>query len=307
MGCDISMPISPSNFSLSSVPAVNLFPKITEPLRLDYRQTEYRLVPDFRRYSNHEIYSIKQISAVDSENNDEIYIPEFFSCDCPQSDSGLFWTSRRKKSCVKDALGEDVYISFMDRSFAPQYPSDKVFFGHTLCSNRGLAEQIPPLGELQADFSIPVKKILCVDRPTPQKPSIKSGEILWKLISVLSLNSISFSRDGIRKIKDTLRVFADTAGSVLEKEIDAIVSIDSSITTRRFDEQTWRGFVRGTNIEMTFDDSVSNLGLPLSLVLSKFLSAYASINAFTDVSVKNVSKNEIVKEWKQQFGIRSFL
>jgi type VI secretion system protein ImpG len=310
MSFDISMQISAKNFSLSSVPAINLFPKITEPLRLDQKQVEYCLVADYRRYNSHEIYSIEKMVAIDVQSNDEIYVPEFFSCDYSLKDyarSGIFWKSARKKSYLKDAFGEDVYISFIDMNFDPQHSADKIFYGHTLCTNRSLAEQVPVSGELQMEVSAPVKRIYCVDRPTPQKPSIKSGETLWKLISALSLNSISFSSDGIKKVRDVLRVFTDISGSVLETEIDAIVSVDSFVTTRRFDEQTWRGFVRGTNIEITFDDSVQNLGLPLSLVLAKFLSSYTSINTFTDVIVKNIAKNGVLKEWKQQFGVQHYL
>ncbi|MDR0632316.1 MAG: type VI secretion system baseplate subunit TssF [Holosporaceae bacterium] len=307
MSYDISMQMSASNLSLSSVPAVNLFPKVTEPLRLDHKQVEYCLTPDYRRYNSNEIYSIQKIVAIDSENNDEIYVPEFFSCDYSLKNSNIFWKSSRKKSYLKDAFGEDVHISFIDTNFNPQYPADKIFYGHTLCTNRGTAEQISAFGELQVELSVPVRKIYCMDRPTPQKPSIKSGEALWKLIAALSLNSISFSQDGIKKIRDVLKVFADISGSTLDREIDSIVSISNSITTRRFDEQTWRGFVRGTNIQITFDDTIQNLGLPLSLVLSKFLSSYTSINTFTDIFVKNTAKNGILKEWKQQFGIKNYL
>ncbi|MDR2157827.1 MAG: type VI secretion system baseplate subunit TssF [Holosporaceae bacterium] len=309
MSYDISMQISEKNFSLSSAPAVNLFPKVTEPLRLDNRQVEYCLTPDYRRYHSHEIYKIEKMVAIDAKNNEEIYVPEFFSCDYSPEDSniGIFWKSRRKRSYLKDAVGEDVHISFIDMNFNPQYPADRIFYGYTLCANRGLAEQIPTSGELQIELSAPVKKIYCVDRPTAQKPSIKSGETLWKLISALSLNSISFSGDGIKKIRSVLQVFADIFGSTLGGEVDAIVSVESFINTRRFDEQTWRGFVQGTDIEITFDDAVPNLGLPLSLALSKFLSSYASINTFTDVSVKNISKNGILKKWKQQFGMKNYL
>jgi type VI secretion system protein ImpG len=192
-------------------------------------------------------------------------------------------------------------------NFNPQHPADKIFYGYTLCTNRGLAEQIPASGELQMELSSPVKKIYCIDRPTAQKPSVKSGEVLWKLIAALSLNSISFSGDGIKKIRDVLQVFADVSGSILGGEVDAIVSVESFINTRRFDEQTWRGFVQGTDIEITFDDSIQNLGLPLSLALSKFLSSYTSINTFTDVAVKNISRNGILKKWKQQFGVKKYL
>ncbi|MDR1236012.1 MAG: type VI secretion system baseplate subunit TssF [Holosporaceae bacterium] len=303
----ISMQVSAKNFSLSSVPGVNLFPKVTEPLRLDQKQVEYCLVPDYRRYGSNEIYTVEKMVAVDAQNNDEICVPDFFCCDFSSNyaDIGIFRKTSRKKSYFKDMPGDDIYVSFIDMNFSPQHPADKIFYAYTLCTNRSLAEQIPVSGELQIEISVPVTKIYCLDRPTPQKPAIKSGEMLWKLISALSLNSISFSRDGIKKLREVLRVFAD--GSLLDAEIDSIVSIDSFISTRRFDEQTWRGFVRGANIEITFGTDIQNLGLPLSLVLSKFLSSYGSINTFTDVIVKNVAQNGVLKEWKQQFGTQNYL
>jgi type VI secretion system protein ImpG len=171
MSYDISMQISTGNFSLSSVPAINLFPKVTEPLRLDRRQVEYCLTPDYRRYGSNEIYTIEKIVAVDAENNDETYVPEFFSCDYSLNNSvGIFWKSRRKKSYVQDAFGDDVFISFIDMNFDPQYPADKIFYGYTLCTNRGLAEEIPVSGELQIELSLPIKNIYCVNRTSPQKP-----------------------------------------------------------------------------------------------------------------------------------------
>ena len=307
MGYNIFMQVAPHNFSLSSVPAVNLFPKVTEPLHLDYKQVEYCLVPDFRRYNSTEIYTIEKMVAVEPKGNDEMVIPEFFSCTHNAEDvkSGIFWKSKRKKSYMKDATGEDVYISFIDTDFKPQFPADKIFYAYTLCMNRGAAEQIPVLGELQVELSAPIKRVYCLDRPTAQKPSIQNGRSLWKLISALSLNSFSFSSEGIEKIREMLNVFTDIADSNLSKEVDAILSIDSSIITKRADEQTWRGFVRGTEIGITFDNSIENLGLPLSLVLSKFLSSYTTLNTFVDVVVK--SKDKVVKKWEQQFGIQNYL
>lgn len=309
MSYDIAMKISTKNFSLSSVPAINLFPKVSEPLRLDYKQVEYCMVADFRRYHSNEIYSIEKMAVIDSQNNDEIIIPEFFSCDhsSQESENQLFWTSKRKKSYMTDALGEDVYISFIDLNFNPQFPSEKIFYAHTLCTNRFAAEQIPVNGKLQIELSAPIKNVYCLDRPTNQKSSIKTGEILWKLISALSLNSLSFSADGIKKLKEILYIFADIADSNLSGEIDAILSIDSTIQIKRLDEQIWRGFARGTNVEISFDESIPNLGLPLSLIISKFLSSYTSINTFVEVSVKNTFKNRILRKWKHNFGSTNYL
>ena len=91
------------------------------------------------------------------------------------------------------------------------------------------------------------------------------------------------------------------------KKIDTIVTIESSIKTKRINNQAWCGFVRGSCIDITFDETLSNLGLPLSLVVSKFLTEYTSINTFTEVSVKNLSRNGILKKWDYNFGNKNYL
>lgn len=305
----VSMPVSVRNFSLSAVPAVNLFPKISEPLRLDQKQVEYCIVPDYRRYHSNEIYAIQKIVAADPNTNDEKIVPEFFSCShyADSMNGNFFWKSKRKRSYISNAQGEDVYVSFIDTDFNPKLPADKIFYAHTLCTNRHVAEQIPANGELKIELSVPIKNIHCINRPTNQISSIKEGEILWKLISALSLNSISFDKDGILKLKEVLEIFANISKTSLGGEVDAILDVSCHTKTKRIDKQTWRGFIRGSCVEITFDESIFNLGIPLSMVVSKFLSSYTTINTFTEVCVKNTEKNGILKIWDQNFGIRNYL
>lgn len=307
IGNKISTPLSVSNFSLYSVPAINLFPKISEPLRLDYRQVSYPLVADYRQYKNHEIYTIERMVSVEQNDNSEVNVPEFFECNYAMQEDGIFWTSQRKKSNSPKIPGDDVFISFVDTNFNPSKPANQVFYAYCLCTNRYCAEQIPAKGVLQIETAIPVKNIYCAERPTAQKSTVESGKILWKLISLLSLNSLSFTSDGTEKLKTLLNIFVELSTSRLGNEVESISNFVTSFATKRFDEQAWKGFTRGMNIEITFDDKVHNLGLPLSLVISKFLTSYITINTFVDVTVKNTEWNRIVKKWNQQMGIKEYL
>ena len=302
---ELTTQISHKNFSLSSVPAVNLFSKITEPLRLDYRQVDYCLVPDYQRYRSHEIYSIEKLVMIDPKNNDEILVPEFFSYH--RHDEKLLWLAKRKRSYMKDLPGEDIHLSFVDMDFNPQQPADKIFYAYTLCTNRYLAEQIPAMGALQMDISAPVSSIYCVDHPTSQKLSMSEGSVLWKLISLLSLNSFSFNESGMSKLKDLLAIFSDMTSSQLSAEIDALVDVDCNISSKRILKQAWHGFVPGVEVNLTFEENLANLGLPLSLAISQFLSMYTTINTYTDVIVKNTNKNRVVRTWARQFGNKNYL
>ena len=307
IGTEIQMKVSKRDFSLSTVPAINLFSKVSEPLRLDYKQVEYPLVSDYRLYNSHEIYTIEKMIEVDPATNDEIEVPEFYSCNHFSSESklGMAWIARRKESMMKNSMGDDIYVSFVDENFSPQQPIDRVFYAYTLCTNRHAAEDIPVKGQLQAEISVPAKQIYCANRPTPQKNSLKNGAVLWKLISLVSLNSLSFSNHGIVKLKEVLRLFSDMTNSSLGREIDSILEITSNIGAKRVARQSWYGFVNGTNIEINFDDNLYNKGLPLSMVISKFLSCYTTINTFTDVYVK--SQNGMLRKWETQFGSKNYL
>lgn len=307
VGVDIAMDVAAKDFSLSTVPAVNLFPKITEPLRLDHKQVEYLLSPDYRLYESHEIYCITKMVAVNPITSEEIEIPEFYSCNHFTADSefGISWVEKRKETIHKKSPGDDIYVSFVDENFNPEYPADQVFYAYTLCTNRHLAEDIPVHGQLQSELSLPVKQIYCVNRPTQRRNSLKNGEVLWKLISMLSLNSISFFENGMVKLKELLRLFAHATDSHLKREIDSIQEIQLKHSVKRVRNQTWYGFANGADIQITFDENLYNKGLPLSLVISKFLSSYTTINTFADIYVK--SQSGVLKKWETQFGTKPYL
>lgn len=214
---------------------------------------------------------------------------------------------QKKKTYIPNELGEDVYVSFVDMNFDPKYPSDKIFYAHTLCTNRHIAEQIPVNGTLQIELPSPISGVYCMDRPTDQKNSIRNGEMLWKLISILSLNSLSFSENGIKKLKEILSMFSSNSSASLMHEIDGITAVESSIKTKRITEQSWYGFIHGTGIDITFDETVSNMGMPLSLVISKFLTTYTTLNTFIEVSVRSTSNNAVLKVWDHNFGNQAYV
>lgn len=96
----ISSELLPKNFAMYATPAINLFPKVSEPLHMDYRQVDYPLVADYRQYNSHEIYTIEKMVEVRADDNSETEVPEFFECNCMLRNNGIFWTSQRKKHVI---------------------------------------------------------------------------------------------------------------------------------------------------------------------------------------------------------------
>ncbi len=67
------------NFLLGCAPIINLFRKTAEPIRLDYRKTEYSLTPDVRRERSTEIHSILRVSASSNAEDPTRIFEPFYS------------------------------------------------------------------------------------------------------------------------------------------------------------------------------------------------------------------------------------
>jgi type VI secretion system protein ImpG len=66
-------------FLLGCTPAINLFPRTTETLRLDQRQYEYRLVPDARREATTEIHSLLKVDASYADGQGGIRLSPYYA------------------------------------------------------------------------------------------------------------------------------------------------------------------------------------------------------------------------------------
>lgn len=296
----ISLPKGNNTFLLHAVPAINLFDKITDSLRLTHQDLCYRLVADSYRNTSTEIMTIKKMMCVDQTSNEECKVDPFFSFSHKHLSKApdLTWYAKRKKASV---AGDDIYIYFADKNFSPSYPANKMFYAHALCSNRHMAELIPAFGLFSIERTLPVKQIYCLLRPTPQSNAICDGEAIWKLISMLSLNSLSFSdpTEFRKKLNEIVSVFAHKN---TVNEVDNITNVAIRKTTKLHKSEAWKGFIRGTSIDITFDTSDS--GMLFSYILSNMFSVYTSINTFTELTTINETGS---KTWDMNTGLHNYL
>lgn len=302
------MEISVDNFRLGCTPIVNLFPKITDPLRLDHHKFEYRLVPDQRRERTTEIYSIEQVlSGADGSNKTTVYHPYYsFDYEARRSDPNAFWLSRRVSSERRDVPGSDVYLRFVDLNFDPHTPPSETVYAQTLCTNRFLADQIPAGGILQVEDKTPTSKIICVTKPTTQVYAPDDGETMWRLVSMLSVNhlSVSAGTTSLNVLKENLRLHAKAAGNFHHNEIDALVGIEAEPISRRIGHEAWRGFVSGLKINLTVNERAhtGESVVLLAGVLRTFFALQTSINSFVQLQLNSVQRQGEWMSWQPLHG-----
>lgn len=305
---DTRLSLSPDIFSLGATPIINLYPKTTEPIRVDQRQSEYRLIPDVHREKTTEIHSILSVSSASDASDHTRDLKPFYSFNHEmwEREHKSFWHGRRVSSSRKDIEGTEILLSFVDLDFEPSLPTTEVVFAHTWCTNRNLAEQIPAGGILQTDASVPASQIACLRKPTRQVLPPLDGQTLWRLISHLSLNYLSLAEgeESLKALREILQLYSFYDARSAQDQIRGIREMSQRKVVRRVGTEAWRGFCRGTEITLGFDESlyVGTGAFLLASVLNQFFALYASTNAFTQLVIKSEQRKGNWKTWPPMAG-----
>jgi type VI protein secretion system component VasA len=182
-------------FSLGCTPVINLFRQTLEPIRLDHTQAEYPLIPELRRQSSIEVHSIERVMAVAERGAEMKPLAPLYGMNhtTQRRNQKAFWHARRLPYRHKGLPGTEMVLAFKDLMFNPQVPAAQTVYVHALCTNRSLAEQLVPGTRLQIEQAAPLRRITCLDKPTPQITPPLRGAALWRLVSQLSLNHLSLS------------------------------------------------------------------------------------------------------------------
>jgi type VI secretion system protein ImpG len=306
--------LSPDTFSLGCTPAINLFRKTSEPIRIDHRKLEYPLVSDARREKTTEIHSILSVSGTsDAADPTRDYAPFYsFTHDMERRGQRAFWHAKRVPAQHPEMTGTDLLLSFRDLDFNPARPPDEIVYAHVLCTNRALAAEIPAGGILQTDEAAPANRIVCLRKPTrPIDPPL-GGQALWRLVSHLSLNYLSLGEtdDSLKALREILGLYCTSNAPAMRQQIQGIRRMSHRKVVRRMDGAAWKGFCRGTEIDLLFDESafVGGSAFLFASVINRFLGLFASTNSFTQLLIRRSAReNEVWKRWRPMAGAKAVL
>lgn len=297
-----------ATFALGCTPVVNLFPRTTEPVRIDHLQLEYRLVADQRRERTTEIHSIVSVSASSNPREPTLSYQPFYSFCHPAngSEPSAFWFARRVPTGRPDLPGTDLHLSFLDLNFKPAQAPDQMVYAHTLCTNRSLAAELAAGAQLHMEEVAPVARIYCLTTPSPPAYPPLGGATAWRLISNLTLNHLSFSREAhsLEALKEVLRLYCFSDRPSLQLQIEGIREMRTRRVVRHMGREAWRGFCPGAEVTLIFDQEqyVGSGALLLATVLHHFLALHASVNSFTQLVARRLNREDEWKRWPPLAG-----
>ena len=309
-----SLVVGTDTFCLHATPVVNSFQTIAEPIRVEHRKTEYRVVADLRRADGTEVLSIDEVTAtipsspVKVKQYHPLYSLRHHSEDGEGAREGAYWHVQRRPSTVAGDSGTELFLSFSDLQLQSMDPMAETIMVRVTCSNRDLPAKLPfgdPSGDFEIETAAPVEAIKCLIKPTATLRPALGGSQQWRLISHLSLNYLSLVEGGEDALKEILALydFDDSASTRLQ--IDGIVSVKSRQVTRRIGT----GFCRGVEVAVDFDEEkyVGNGLYLFASVLERFLGQYVSVNSFIQLVARTVRGGEVLKQWPPRNGDRVLL
>ena len=308
----LEMGISAQTFRLNCTPIVNLFAQTAEPIRMDETRAEYPVVPDARRRRGMEVFSIDQVLSSNLGSEEITYFEPFYSL--RHSSTGdpqrAFWRAIRRELDFEDS--SDLSISFLNLSGRGVHPEVDTLTVRCTCTNRDLPSTLP-FGQASGDFELEgasiVKRVVTLHKFTPSYRLPAGKELLWRLLSHLSLNYLSLVEEGQEALQEILRLYNFSGSSHVERQIDGIKKLASRRHFGRVISEHGIHFVRGTRVEMELDeDQFVGGGVYLfAQVIEHFLGLYVSMNSFSQLEARTQQRKGVLKEWPPRAGHRILL
>jgi len=324
--------VDSGNFQLFCTPAVNIFPKRADRIHINERDFEFHVVPDRSKPLDYEVYQVLEVSGFGTMASDKQEFMPFYGLSNQQSKEELpsYYTVQRKPRIASSKqklhgarssyLGQEVFISIVDRNEAPYSPELSQLGIKILCTNRDLALKMP-LGQKSGDFTLevnaPVQRIHCVSKPTKPGPSgtrgepgeaTMTGDYAWRLISHLTLNYLSLvdenPDEGAAALRELLSLYSNY-GTLADRQISGVMNVSARPVTRRLPIPGPISFGRGLEITITLEETAFESGgmYLFGSVLEEFFSKYVSVNNMTEMVVQSDSDREVGR-WPVRMGTR---
>jgi type VI secretion system protein ImpG len=305
--------LSETTFGLGCAPIVNLFDQIAEPVLIEQKRYEYRIVPDARREQAVDIFSVDKVSGVMGSSGEIVEYEPFYSYRHSRGngrgghEKEAFYHVSRRPSSWRTDKGSDVYISFVDLTGQKTTPGRDSITVRLTCSNRDLPARLPfgnPEGDFQLEGGGPITRIVALVNPTKALQPPERSSLLWRLVSQMSLNYLSIVGEGVDAFREILRLHNFGESVSAERQIDSILSIDSRPHFTRLVSEHGVSFVRGTQVEIEFDEEqFAGSGVySFCAMLDVFLGLYTSVNSFSQLVTRTRQRKGVMKRWPPRAG-----
>ncbi len=303
--------LTPENFLLGCAPAVNLFERDGDPIRVDHDKTEYLVRPAAKNPAHFEIFSVNDVKGFAQGTAEPRDYPSFYSFLQKPGEvrkDALFHYARLKPAVVGE--GTETYLSFFSAAGERGLPPTETISLSLTCTNRKLARGLRVGDIATATTSSPeFARFRNISNVTPSVPPPLGGDLQWRLISHLTMNYQSLTSVEALRTLLSLYNFQALQDRQAARENELKLESIRSVAVQSADAIYRGAVVRGlhTTVEMSEANFAGEGDLVLfAAVLNEFLSLYASLNSFSRLTVKSAESGETYT-WTPRLGRQNIL
>ena len=310
----LELGVNERTFRLGCTPAINLFPQPCEPILLSQTRHDYTIVPDSRHSTVMEIFSIEEVIATNPRLRQSVVLEPMHAYRSQTRDrEGIaFWAANRHVNEFGEREPSTMTISVVDLTGNFTEPEADVLMVRTLCSNFDLPTRFhfaSETGDFDAVGYAAAKTVTALRRPTASINPPAGQGMLWRLISLLSLNYLSLNEGGRTAMQEILRLHNLNDSAASDNQVESILKMKSSPGFSLVNSAYGLIPARGTQVEMEFDEQqFAGSGLYLfAAVLDRFLAGYASMNSFSQLTARSTLRKEAIGKWPPRAGTQALL
>lgn len=289
-----------TNWNLYCTPVINIFPFSTKSQQIA-GGARHKIVPDEHHPDHYAVYSVEGVETWGERGKTGEAGEDAGVYDYTGLGEGMRYHLHIAPALDQQQVETSVRI---DGVLQPNvlFKLRLLCTNHTLPARLGLGDICVAAGSA-GNAATPFKNILPV---SPSVPPPCSDDILWKLLSNMSLNHIPLT--DVPSFRAVIAVYAFRAMRdsgqfrLLEGHLQSIRAIQSPSADRIFNGVPYRG--AQTQIRMDQSCFPCEGGMYLfGAALNEFLSMHAGINSFHQLTIKEVSSGKEYR-WPARAGSR---
>lgn len=292
------------NFRLHCCPVINLFESDAEPIRISQTEAEYRVTANSNYRDSLEVYDVLRVVGIEEKTGRRHDYEPFYSFERETNGLNRFFIQSFRRGPDDKRT---TYLSLSDGQESTPSIESEVLSLDVRVSNGSLpreALQENTINELGPDVPVIVDPSNLI-QPTLIRyaPTGDHQDYFWQLLSHLSLNRASIA--STKALTELLRLYDWSMSDANRRRIRGI----RNVCWEGKDIVVHGSVLRGAQVTIELEqDHFADEGdiCLFGLVMSEFLSMYATINSF--VHLELITKpSERTYVWKPKRGKRTGL
>ena len=318
--------VDANSVALHCTPAVNLFPKRLDRVLLGPGSSEFHVVPDRTRPMDYEVHSIERVIGHGVSGTDGMreFAPLYRSTHHTVPEGDGYFSLRRaprrpserqrqQGARVPTYLGDEVFLSLVDGAHGPYRETLRQLSVQALVTNRDLPVLLPRESAAadkvwQLEAAGPVTTVHCLRGPTRPVSRRTEGDVGWQLVSQLTQNHLGPDDDpeaAAAALRAALRLYGPS-DDLWRHQVDGLRALRVRTVTRRLPFVGPLSFGSGLALDLEVDDNAFRgaSAFLLGMVLERFFARHASINSFTQLTLRSAQRG-LIKSWPPRAGLRT--